>query len=47
MTAQKMANRVIKILDNAFDNFVPRSSFDFYKIKDIEANYIKHKLTGY
>ena len=34
-------SKVIKILDNAFDNFVPRSSFDFYKIKGI--NYKKYE----
>jgi len=47
MTADKMANRVIEVLDNGFDKFIPRSSFDFYTIEDRPAKYIEHKLTGY
>jgi glycosyltransferase involved in cell wall biosynthesis len=47
MTAEKMCNGVIKVLDKAFDNFIPRTSFDFHKIKELPSKYIKHKLTGY
>jgi len=46
-TAEKMSNRVIEVLDKGFVNFKPRNSFEFFKIKDIEAKYIEHKLTGY
>jgi glycosyltransferase involved in cell wall biosynthesis len=46
-TAEKMSNRVIEVLDKGFINFKPRKSFEFFKIKDIEAKYIEHKLTGY
>ena len=46
-TAEKMSNRVIEVLDKGFANFKPRKSFEFFKIKDIEAKYIEHKLTGY
>ena len=46
-TAEKMSNRVIEVLDKGFVNFKPRKSFEFFKIKDIEAKYIEHKLTGY
>jgi glycosyltransferase involved in cell wall biosynthesis len=46
-TAAKMSNRIIKILDKAFENFKPRNSFDFYKIDNRPKKYIKHKLTGY
>ena len=46
-TAMKMSNRVIEILDDAFENFKPRKSFDFYKIDSRPKKYIKHKLTGY
>lgn len=47
MTAEKMSNRVIEVLDKGFDKFVPRNSFDFYTIEDRPAKYIKHALTGY
>lgn len=47
MTAQKMANRVIEVLDLGFDRFNPRTSFNFYTIEDRPAKYIPHKLTGY
>jgi glycosyltransferase involved in cell wall biosynthesis len=47
MTAEKMSNRVIEVLDKGFENFKPRQSFDFYTIEDRPAKYIEHKLTGY
>ena len=47
MTAENMSNRVIEILDKSFENFTPRTSFDFYKITDRPSAYVKHKLTGY
>ena len=47
MTAEKMSNRVIEVLDKGFDSFTPRTLFDFYTIEDRQANYIEHKLTGY
>jgi len=47
MTAEKMANRVIEVLDKGFDSFTPRTSFDFHTIQDRPAKYIEHKLTGY
>jgi len=47
MTAEKMSNRVIEVLDKGFDNFIPRASFDFFTIEDRPAKYIEHKLTGY
>ena len=46
-TAEGMSSRVIEVLDKGFSEFTPRKSFDFHLIKDIEANYIEHKLTGY
>lgn len=47
MTAEKMSNRVIEVLDEGFSKFKPRPSFDFFKIDDRPAKYIEHKLTGY
>ena len=47
MTAAKMSSRVIEVLDEGFDKFTPRASFDFHKIEDRPAKYIEHKLTGY
>jgi len=47
MTADRMSQNVIEVLDKAFDKFEPRDAFDFYTITDRPAKYIKHKLTGY
>jgi len=47
MTAIKMSNRVIEVLDEGFEKFKPRPSFDFYKIQERPSKYIQHKLTGY
>lgn len=47
MTAEKMSNRVIEVLEKGFKNFKKRTAFDFYKIQDRPAKYINHKLTGY
>jgi hypothetical protein len=47
MTAEKMCQNVIETLDEAFERFTPRNSFNMHKITDIPARYIKHKLTGY
>ena len=47
MTADKMSQNVIEVLDKAFDKFEPRDAFDFHTITDRPAKYIKHKLTGY
>jgi len=46
-TAMKMSNKVIEVLDHAFENFKPRKSFDFHKIVERPKKYLKHKLTGY
>jgi len=47
MTATKMANRVVEVLDQGFEKFTARELFNFHKIEDRPANYIEHKLTGY
>ena len=47
MTADRMSQNVIEVLDKAFDKFEPRDAFDFHTITDRPAKYIKHKLTGY
>ena len=47
MTAERMSQNVIEILDKAFNKFEPRDAFDFHTITDRPAKYIKHKLTGY
>ena len=47
MTARKMAQNIIEVIDKGFENFTPRKSFDFYKIEDRPVKYVPHKLTGY
>jgi len=47
MTATKMANRVVEVLDKGFENYTTRELFNFHKVEDRPANYIEHKLTGY
>ena len=47
MTARKMSQNVIEIIDKGFNSFVPRPSYNFYKIEDRPVKNISHKLTGY
>ncbi len=47
MTARTMGNRVITVLDDAFEKFEPRPSFDLIKVENIEKRKVTHKLTGY
>ena len=46
-TAAQMAETVIEVLDRGFDNFKPRSVYDFFTIAERPKKIIKHKLTGY
>ena len=46
-TAEKMSNKVIEVLDRGFEEFIPRTTFDVYKIEERKSKYIEHKLTGY
>ena len=39
--------KVIEIIDKGFEDFKPRESYDFYKVEEVEPNYIKHKLFDY
>ena len=41
MTAEKMGDRIIEVMDKGFDNFTPRSEFDIIKVE----NYVKPKVT--
>jgi len=47
MTARKMGQTAIEVIDEGFDKFIPRKSFDFHTIEDRPPKYIEHKLTGY
>jgi hypothetical protein len=47
MTARKMAQNIIEVMDKGFENFTPRTSFDFYKIEDRPVKYVPHKIAGY
>jgi glycosyltransferase involved in cell wall biosynthesis len=46
-TSAQMAKTVIEVLDKGFDNFKPRSVYDFFTIEERPKKIIKHKLTGY
>ncbi len=46
-TSTQMAETVIEVLDKGFDNFKPRSVYDFFTIEERPKKIIKHKLTGY
>ena len=46
-TAQHMSNSVIEILDRGFDKFTPRTSYDFFTVKERPRKNVKHKLIGY
>lgn len=47
MTAEGMVTNVMESMDEAFDKFTPREKFDFFKVEDLEPDYIQHKITGY
>tara|TARA_R110002153_G_scaffold73906_1_gene192614 strand:+ start:225 stop:1598 length:1374 start_codon:yes stop_codon:yes gene_type:complete len=47
MTARKMSQNVIEILDEGFKKFKPRTTFDFHKIEERPIKRTPHKLTGY
>ena len=47
MTARKMSQNIIEVLDEGFKNFKPRSTFDFHKVEERPVKYAPHKLTGY
>ena len=42
-----MSNSVIEILDRGFDKFTPRTSYDFFTVKERPRKNVKHKLIGY
>ena len=46
-TSTQMAETVIDVLDRGFNNFKPRSVYDFFTIAERPKKIIKHKLTGY
>ena len=47
MTANKMGERIIEVMDRGFDNFTPRSEFDVIKVENYVKDKVTHKLTDY
>lgn len=47
MSAVNMGNNVIKYCDQAFEEFVPRPTFEVYKVTDRPRKYVQHALYGY
>ena len=45
MSARMMCNNVIKDIDLTLKTFVPKKSFDFFKVEDLEPLELVHKLT--
>lgn len=44
MSAQNMGKNIIKHIDRTFEEFIPRSSYDIIKVKDLERKYVKHPI---
>jgi len=44
MSARKMCENIIEGFEETFKKWTPRSAFDFYKIEDLEENYLKHPV---
>ena len=44
MSARRMCENVIESMDTAFDTFVPRRSYDLYKIEDLAPKYVEHPM---
>ena len=45
MSARMMCNNVIKDIDLTLEKFIPKKSFDFFKVEDLEPLELVHKLT--
>ena len=44
MTAQSMGANVANCIEEAFDNFTPRTSYDIIKVEDQTRKYVKHAM---
>jgi hypothetical protein len=44
MTAEAMSNNMIKYMDECFDKFESRPTLEFFKIKELKPEKVKHKL---
>ena len=47
MSARKMCENVIDGIEQTFEKWTPRPSFDFYKIEDLKADYLKYPVSQY
>lgn len=47
MSSKRMCDNVIKSLDQAINNYIPRSKYDIIKVEDNKIEKVQHKLTGY
>ena len=47
MSAENMGVNVIKSINQAFENFKPRTAFDIIKVQDKPKRLVKHKLTNF
>jgi len=47
MTADMMAENVVKSIDRTFEEFEPRPAFEIHKAGISASKKINHKLTGY
>jgi len=45
MSARMMCNNVIKDIDLTLEKFIPKKSFEFFKVEDLEPLELVHKLT--
>ena len=46
-TAEIMGERISEGIDEVFDTFTPRTSYDLFKIKDLEKTNVRHSLHSY
>ena len=44
MSARKMCENVIEGFEETFKKWKPRPTFDFYKIEDLEDEYLKYPV---
>ena len=47
LTAQKMANRVIEVLDEGFEKFIPRPEFEIHKVEERNPLKVQQELLNY
>lgn len=47
MSAEKMTQNIIGVMNRGFEEFKPRPTYEVFKVEDYKQDRVTHKLTGY